>query len=476
MKEVRTRIAPSPTGIPHIGNTRTALYNFLFAKNQGGKFFVRIEDTDQDRLVPDSLPKIMEIFSWLGLKHDNEPIYVQSEHLEIYRKKAFELVGKKYAYYCFCEKSRLDALRADQTAKHSPPKYDRHCLNLSAEEVDKKLKNKESYVIRLKIPDDINLTWEDAIRGKITVNSKEIDDQVILKSDGFPTYHLAVVIDDEMMKITHVLRGSEWISSTPKHILLYEAFGFEKPIWGHLPLLLGSDRSKLSKRHGAKSALDYREEGYLPEAVLNTMLFWGWSPKDNKQFFSLQEMINVFDLKGINKNDPVVDLKKFEYFNGAYIRQKTNEELLVLLAPYIEAKEKEFGEEKLLAIIGLIKDRMKKLSEWMQLSRGFFVESDVKQTLTLLQALDAACSVSTKNVLEKIYEYLKNQSIWENNDIWQKGLRKIANEFKIKHGDLFMILRVAVWGEKTTPPIYEAMKVIGIDKSLARINQILNSS
>lgn len=473
MKEVRTRIAPSPTGIPHIGNTRTALYNFLFAKHNKGKFFVRIEDTDQERLIPESLPKIMEIFSWLGIKHDNDPVYVQSEHLEIYKKKARELVEKNHAYYCFCSKERLEDLRREQTEKHLPPKYDRLCLNLSSDEIKTKLANHEKYVIRLKIPDNINLTWDDAIRGKITVNSKELDDQVILKSDGFPTYHLAVVIDDEMMKITHVLRGAEWISSTPKHILLYEFFGFEKPIWGHLPLLLGSDHSKLSKRHGAKSALDYRDEGYLPEAILNTMLFWGWSPHDNKQFFNLTEMIENFDLKGINKNDPVVDLQKFEYFNGYYIRQKINKELFNLLYPYMNIKEKEIGEKKLLEIVGLIKDRMKKLSEWKELTRGFFVAPDIKQTVNLLRTLNNAAAPV---ILKKIYEYLSDKKIWENNDKWQTGLRKIADDFKIKHGDIFMILRIAVWGEKATPSIYETMKVIGIDKSLARINQILNSS
>lgn len=472
MSEVKVRIAPSPTGVPHIGNTRTALYNFLFARHHDGKFFIRIEDTDRERLIPESLPKIMEIFEWLGLKHDNEPVYVQSEHLENYKKAADILVQKKLAYYCFCTKERLEKLRAEQNVNHQASRYDRHCANLSKEEIDGKLKAGLPYVIRLKIPENKIIEWDDLVRGKISVNSKELDDQVLLKSDGFPTYHLGVVYDDNAMGITHVLRGAEWISSTPKHILLYEALGYPKPLWGHLPLILGSDRAKLSKRHGAKSALDYRDEGYLPEALLNTLLFWGWSPKDDQQFFTLDEMVKKFDIDGVNKNDPVVDLKKFDYFNAHYIRQKPNEKLLELLYPYMEKSEREVEQEKLLAIISLIKDRMKKLSDWKELSRGLFQEPDIA---TLLENLNSVGVPSYNEILKKIYEYLSSKDIWENNDVWQTGLRKIADEFKIKHGDLFMILRIAVWGDKITPPIYDVMKLIGIEKSLARIKQVLNT-
>lgn len=472
MEEVRVRIAPSPTGLPHIGNIRAGFYNFLFARHHGGQFFMRIEDTDRERLVPESLPKILEMFNWLGLEYDNKP-YIQSEHLENYRQAAEELVKKGHAYYCFCSEERLAKLREEQAKNHQAPKYDRHCLNLAKEEVADKLKRGEKFVIRLKIPDNREITWIDLIREKVTVNSKELDDHVLLKSDGFPTYHLAVVYDDNMMKITHVLRGMEWLPSTPKHILIYEALGYEKPQWGHMPVILGPDRSKLSKRHGAQSALEYRNQGYLPEAILNTMLFWGWSPKDNQQFFSLFEMIQKFDIDGINKNDPIIDLRKLDFFNGYYIRQKSDKELFELLYPYMQDDEKKWGREKILAIIPLIKDRMKKLSEWKELTRGFFVAPDVKQTATLLSGLDAQLRVSTKEILIKILEYLKGSAVWTNNDVWQTGLRKIADEFKIKHGDLFMILRIAVWGEKITPPIYEVMKVIGVEESLKRIVNII---
>ncbi len=475
MSQIRVRIAPSPTGIPHIGNTRTAFYNFLFARHHGGKFYVRIEDTDRARLIPESLPKIMEILDWLKIEYDNKPVYVQSEHLENYKKAADELIQKNKAYYCFCSEERLKKLKEEQTARHEPPRYDRHCLSLTPQEINQKIKNGERYVIRLKIPENREISWVDLIRGKITVNSKELDDQVLLKSDGFPTYHLAVIFDDNLMKITHVLRGAEWISSTPKHILLYEAFGYEKPLWGHLPLILGPDRAKLSKRHGAQSALEYRDAGYLPEAILNTMLFWGWSPKNDQQFFSTPEMIEKFDIDGINKNDPVVDLKKLDYFNGYYIRQKSSQELFDLMNPYMQDDEKKWGREKILMIIPLIKDRLRKLSEWKELTRGFFVAPDVKQTATLLQAIDGVCNRKPESmqILQKILDYLKNPAVWDNNDVWQTGLRKIADEFKIKHGDLFMILRIAVWGEKITPPLYETMKVIGNSESLDRIQKLL---
>lgn len=468
--DIRVRIAPSPTGIPHIGNTRTALYNFLFARHNSGKFFVRIEDTDRERFVPESLPKIMEILDWLGLKHDNNPVFVQSEHLENYTKAAKELAEKGKAYYCFCTKERLDALREKQNKNHEMTRYDRHCLTLSKEEIQEKIKKGEKYVIRLKVPDNQILEWDDLIRGHIQVNSKEIDDQVLLKSDGYPTYHLAVCHDDNMMKITHVLRGAEWISSTPKHILIYDALGYQKPLWGHLPLILGSDRSKLSKRHGAQSALDYRDQGYLPEALLNTMLFWGWSPKNDKQFFTLSEMIREFDISGINKNDPVVDLKKIDFFNAYYIRQKTNDSLLELLYPYMSDDEKQEKKDKLIAIISLIKDRMKKLSDWTDLSRNFFHaphEDKAKENLLSLNIDDVF------KILGQIYEVLKSEISWKDNATWQAVLRKIADEFKISHGDLFMILRIAIWGEKITPPLYETMKVIGINESLTRIKQIL---
>ncbi len=471
MSEVRVRIAPSPTGIPHIGNTRTALYNFLFARHHGGKFFVRIEDTDRERLVPESLPKIMEILEWLRLTHENKSVYVQSEHLENYKKAAEELVAKKQAYYCFCSKDRLEKLRRQQTEKHLMPRYDRCCLKLTEKEVAEKLKNNEPFVIRLKVPENKEISWNDLVRGKIMVKSGELDDQVLLKSDGFPTYHLAVVFDDNLMKITHVLRGAEWISSTPKHILLYEALGYEKPLWGHLPLILGSDKSKLSKRHGAQSALDYRDQGYLPEALLNTILFWGWSPKDNKQFFTLDEMIQTFDLDGVNKNDPVVDLRKFDYFNGYYIRQKNNEELYSLLNPYIQTDAREVGKDRILKIIPLVKDRMKKLSEWSELTKYFFEKPDVKKVSEVHSALNL--KIDVKSLLKRVLEFLESSDNWQSSDVWQTGLRKIADELKIKHSDIFMILRVCIWGDRITPPLYETMMVLGKEESLKRIEKVI---
>jgi glutamyl-tRNA synthetase len=433
---------------------------------------VRIEDTDRERLIPESLPKILEILDWLGITYDNHPPRVQSEHLKDYRQAAEELVEKGAAYYCFCTKEHLEQVHAERLKMHLPPRYDQHCAHLTKEEIAQKIKNNEPKIVRLKVPKNMELIWNDLIRGKISVNSNELDDQVLLKSDGFPTYHLAVVYDDNLMQITHVLRGAEWISSTPKHILLYEAFDYKKPEWGHVPLILGPDHAKLSKRHGAQSALEYRDAGYLPEALLNTLVFWGWTPKTDKQFLTMDEMIQEFDLIGINKNDPVVDLKKLDYFNGHYIREKSDEELYDLMYPYMSDKEKKWRREKILKIIPLIKDRLKKLSDWLELTKYFFEEPDVKQTASLLHTIDVACNVSMTQILQKILEYLKNPAVWENSDIWQTGLRKIANEFKIKHGDLF--LRVCIWGDKITPPLFETMQVIGTKESLVRIDKIIN--
>ncbi len=290
--KVRVRIAPSPTGIPHIGNTRTALFNYLFDKKNKGQFILMIEDTDRRRLVPGALEKILEILEFLGINWDEGPKkdggfgpYIQSERLLIYRQYAEELIKKGKAYYCFCSSERLEKLKLKQKQKKIPPKYDKLCLNLSHREIQKKIKNGEKPVIRLKVPEGRKISWNDLIQGEIEFDSSSLDDQILLKSDGFPTYHLAVVVDDHLMKITHVLRGAEWISSTAKHLLLYQAFGWKQPVIGHFPIILGPDKSKLSKRHGAKSALDYRDEGYLPEALNNFMAFLGWSYKDNSDLW-----------------------------------------------------------------------------------------------------------------------------------------------------------------------------------------------
>jgi len=298
---VRTRFAPSPTGSPHIGNIRSALFAWLFARHNQGEFIVRIEDTDRTRLVEGSVEKIKESLEFLNMDYDEgldkggeyEP-YVQSERQDLYKKYAYKLIGSHQAYHCFCTPERLDEMRQEQQKNKQAPKYDRRCLQLSEAEIKEKLAAGEPHVIRFQIPEGIT-AFKDIVHGKISIKNDTLDDQVILKSDGFPTYHLAVIVDDHLMKISHVIRAEEWLPSTPKHILLYQAFNWDVPEYAHLPMILGSDKKKLSKRHGATAFLDYKEQGYLPEALVNFMVFLGWNPKSEREKFSLQELVKEFD-------------------------------------------------------------------------------------------------------------------------------------------------------------------------------------
>ena len=474
--EIRVRIAPSPTGIPHIGNTRTALFNFLFAKKNKGKFIIRIEDTDRERYVPESLPKILEIFRWLGIVWDEGPEiggpyapYVQSERLELYQKYALELVKKNRAYYCFCSSERLAQMRKDQEIKHLPPKYDRHCRSLTKEEVEKNLDEKKPYVIRLKVPNIGKSSWDDLILGHIEFENKLLDDQILIKSDGFPTYHLGVVVDDYLMKISHVLRGSEWVSSTPKHILLYEAFGWNKPFWGHLPVILGPDKAKLSKRHGADSALWYRDQGYLPEAILNAIALWGWVPKVDSELLSMEEMIGLFDLSDVTQTNPIFNPTKIDWFNGQYIRKKDSTKIYQLLKPFLQ---EDINEELAKKIIPLVQDRLVKLSDWQELT-NFFIHSP--ETYTEKDLMQNHEKSSVKKVLERginLFNSLKNP--WQHEE-WELEIRKLADDFGFKHADVFQIFRVAVTGKTATPPLFETMEVLGEEEVVKRIKSALKS-
>lgn len=470
--KIRVRIAPSPTGIPHIGNTRTALFNFLFARKNKGKFIIRIEDTDRGRFVPESLPKILEIFRWLGIDWDEGPEiggkfgpYVQSERLQLYKKYALELVDKGHAYYCFCTPDQLFKMRKSQEEKHLPPKYDRHCRNLSNEEINKNIKENKPYVIRLKVPDKGKSEWDDLILGHISFNNSLLDDQILLKSDGFPTYHLGVVVDDYLMKISHVLRGSEWVSSTPKHIILYEYFGWEKPLWGHLPVILGHDKAKLSKRHGADSALFYRDQGYLPEAILNAIALWGWAPKIENELLSLEEMIQLFDLKDITQTNPIFNPSKIDWFNGQYIRKKSADELYKLLKPFLQEGIKEEFAQK---IIPLVHDRLVKLSDWKELTDFFFQVPEEYEEKILLQGHEKE---KVKEVLEKSIDLFNELNIPWKHEEWEKEIRKLADEYKWKHADVFQILRVAVSARIATPPLFETMEVLGKEEVIKRLQK-----
>ena len=380
MPTVRTRIAPSPTGQDlHIGNAYTALINYVFAKKNGGQFIIRIEDTDRTRFVEGSEDRILASLAWLGIPHDEGPDvggpyvpYRQSERLVDYKKYAEELVEKGHAYYCFCTSERLEQMRKDQEANHLPPMYDGLCKKIDLQEAKKRVKAEEKYVIRLNVPDEGTTTFRDIVRGDVSFENKLIDDQVLLKSDGFPTYHLGVVVDDHIMKISHIIRGEEWISSTPKHILLYQFFEWEVPAIAHVSVLRNPDRSKLSKRKNPVWVADYKTKGFLPEAIKNYLATMAWSYPGGKEIFSVDEMAAEFTLESIQTTAPIFDTEKLRWMNGEYLRMKSDDVLLALIKNF--NPEKKYDDALLKKILPLIRDRMKLLSEFESLA-GFFFEA-----------------------------------------------------------------------------------------------------
>lgn len=469
---VRVRLAPSPTGEPHIGNMYTALINFVFARQNKGKFILRIEDTDRSRFMEGAEEMIIESLKWLGLEYDEGP-YRQSERLSFYWQHAQKLIKMGKAYYCFCLPARLEKMRQTQKAKGQPPRYDGICRKLNAVEVEKRLKNKEPYVIRLKVPESGETTFEDLIRGRVTFENKLLDDQILLKSDGYPTYHLAVVVDDYLMKISHVIRAEEWLSSTPKHVLLYQAFGWELPFFAHLPLLRNPDHSKLSKRRNPVSVLWYRRQGYLPETLLNFLATMGWSDPQGREIFSLSDLIKNFSLERVGSAGPIFNLEKLDWMNGEYLRQKNLQELLKLAcewAQYTEFKIRTHDEDYLLKILALVGERMKKLSEFPELTDFFFLKPAVDPDL--LAAGKGKAQVKTE--LAASFEALKGVS-WKAESL-EKTIRQVAKDLKIKESDLFMTLRVALTGKTATPPLFETMEILGKEETLLRLEKIYGKS
>lgn len=458
---VRTRIAPSPTGEDlHIGNLHAALLNWAFAKKHEGQFIIRVEDTDQARLVKGSEKKILQTVRDYGLTYSEGPDiggsagpYRQSERLETYQIYAQELIQKGVAYYCFCTKERLDALRKKQQKEKQIPRYDKHCLHLK--DPLKRVEDGEPHVIRLNIPATAKISFEDLIRGTITFSGKDMDDQVLMKTDGFPTYHLAVVVDDHFMKITHVIRGEEWISSTPKHVFLYDAFGWERPIFAHTPLLRNTDKSKLSKRKNPVWASWYLKHGYLPEAVLNYLCLMGWSHPKQKEIFDLAEFVSVFDLKDMQAVGPIFDLVKLEWMNGEYIRKSQNASLKSQIFEFYNGK---YSEDILEKTIPIIKERIKKLSDYAPLSEFFFKEPEEYQ-------VDLK---SHKKLFKKIHDVMAKVDNWDTVGIGER-LQEIAQEEKIRNADFFMWVRVAITGKKISPPLNESMEILGKKESLKRL-------
>jgi glutamyl-tRNA synthetase len=463
---VRTRIAPSPTGEDiHIGNLYTALVNYAFAKKHNGQFIIRSEDTDRTRYVEGAETKILSTLKAYGLSYDEgvdiggpHAPYRQSERLELYQKYAKELIHKGAAYYCFCTKERLDELRATQQKEKKMPRYDKHCLK-EVTDAEDRIKNGEKYVIRLNIPEHRDIIFNDLVRGEIKINTDQLDDQVLIKSDGFPTYHLAVVVDDNEMKISHVIRAEEWISSTPKHVLLYEALGWSLPIFAHLPILRNPDKSKLSKRKNPVWAAWYLEQGFLPETVLNYLALMGWSHPDQKEIFPLTEFIDKVELTDFQAVGPAFDVVKLEWMNGEYIRMMSEDELFGKITKFIDKK---YNSELVKKTIPLIRERVKKLSDYVPYCEFFFKEPEQYET-------DLS---SKKELLKKIGESLETIDEWKADKIGDT-MAKLAEQEGVKNSEFFMVLRVAIAGKKITPPLNESMELLGKEQCVQRIKKLL---
>lgn len=458
---IRTRIAPSPTGKDvHIGSVATALMNYAWAKKNNGKFIIRIEDTDRTRLVPGGEEKMLKTLQDLGIIADESPVvggpfapYRQSERLDTYKKYALELIEKGKAYYCTCTPERLNEMRTKQQAEKHIPKYDRHCLERQ-DEVRKEIEQGVKYVVRLLIP-ETEVVFNDLIRGEVRFQSSSIDDQVLLKSDGFPTYHLGVVVDDHLMEISHVLRGEEWLPSTPKHIILYEAFGWKPPEFGHVSLLRNPDKSKLSKRKNPVWASDYIERGIFKEVLLNYLSLMGWSHPEGKEIFDLDEYIRVFDIKDIQTTAPVFDQIKLEWMNGEYIRQLEAHSLMIKVQEYIGTTYDEGIIEK---SIPLVRERIKKLSDYLPLTEFLF-----KAPTTYEVDLQ-----SKKDTLIKVVSSLETLSEFSTQKIGD-AMVIIAKESGLKNSEFFQMLRVAITGKKISPPLNESMEILGKEECIKRI-------
>ena len=436
MSVVRTRIAPSPTGQDlHIGNAYTALINYVFAKKHGGQFIIRIEDTDRTRLVEGSEERILASLAWLGIPHD-EAVTRQSERLPIYKKYAEELSAKGHAYWCSCTQERLAEMRKKQEENHQPPMYDGHCRDLHLS---------QGLTVRLKVPKEGKTTFHDIIRGDVSFENKLIDDQVLLKSDGFPTYHLGVVVDDHIMNITHVIRGEEWLPSTPKHVLLYRFFGWELPQFAHVSVLRNPDRSKLSKRKNPVWVSDYKVKGFVPDAIKNYLATMAWAFPGGCDIFSVEEMIKEFTLEDIQTTAPIFDVEKLKWMNGKYIKESDINEFY----------NTKYPEEKVKQIWPLVKERMRVLTEFETLA-GFFFERPKAMERPL-----------NKNLLIIGQKALVG-SDWTHEEM-EKSIRDAADVAKIKARDVFMELRVAVTGKTVGPPLLESMEILGKEETLTRL-------
>ena len=490
---VRVRFAPSPTGYVHIGGLRTALYNYLFAKQQNGVYLLRIEDTDRTRLVEGAVENIIEALEWTGIHHQEGPFvgedgkldengdfgpYIQSDRLEIYREYIDQLLESGHAYHCFCTKDRLDKLRNDQKAMGQITKYDGLCRGISLEEARKRAAAGEPHVIRLKLPANREIVFNDLVRGRVSVNTDDMDDQVLMKSDGYPTYHLAVIVDDHLMGITHVIRGEEWVPSTPKHIYTYEAFGWDAPQFVHLPNILNRDKKKLSKRQGDVAVGDFRKKGYLPEALVNYIAMVGWAPEDNQEIMSMEELIEKFSLDRVSKSGGVFDVDKLNWVSAHYIREADIDRLTRLCIPYLKeagliSEEDCSGRyDWIRLVVKVSRDNLSYLSQIGGEAKIFFgkevaVESE--------EAMDLLRMEHVPGLLNVLKEKVEGADAI-NAEFGKTIFKTLKKETGIKGKNLFMPVRIALTGQMHGPEMVEIIEVLGRETIIERIDYMLENN
>lgn len=483
----RVRFAPSPTGRTHLGSGRTALYDYLVARQTTGQFILRIEDTDQKRYVPGAEEELMESLRWLGVEWDEGPDlggpyspYRQSERKKIYQEVANELIDKGHAYYCFCTPDRLAQVRKEQQKRKEPPRYDGLCRRLSQDEALQRVNSGESHVIRFKMPREDSITCVDLLRGDIVVENKNLDDYIIVKSDGLALYHLAAIVDDHIMEITHVLRGSEWLPTFPLHVHIYHALGWEQPIWVHLSVFLKpSGKGKMSKRDSealikdgfSVFLSDLKDLGYLPEAVINWIVLMGWSYDDHTEFFTLDDLIEKFSLDRLNPSPAAINFSKLDHFNGLHIRNLTTEDLANRIKPYFIRAGYQPTDDLLLKISPIIQERIITLDDAPEIA-GFFFKPDVLPVPEDLigKNMNPAESAEAARQAAMILEGLPDISP----EKAEQPLRDLADKLDLKAGQLFGILRSAVTGQRVSPPLFESMQIIGKDTVLQRIEQAVS--
>lgn len=482
---VRVRIAPSPTGFAHIGTAHTALFNWLFARHHGGKFIVRVEDTDRNRLVPGAVESIIDMLRFLGLDADEGPYvggefgpYFESERLELYNREIHRFIEDGHGYRCYCSSERLAAVNKEKQAKKLPPGYDRHCRFMTEAERIEAEASAVTLVVRLAVPLEGSTVVHDAIRGDVSFDNSTLQDAVLLKSDGFPTYHLAATVDDHAMEITHVMRGDEWLPSTPLHVLIYAGFGWTPPVFAHLPLILGKDKAKLSKRHGDTSFSAFIEQGYLPEALINFLGLLGWSLDDKTEFISRQQFIEHFDIDRIVKNPAVFDFDKLNWMNGQYIRQLPEAPFAELVLHWLEkrlpaALRAAVTPDIVRAIAPLAQTRIERLDQLAPMFEYLFTDTELDyDRATLLGKKFVANAEEAAYALEELQNDLEDIEDWEHATVLE-ALQKRAESRGMKLGDIAQLTRVAITGRTASPPLTESMEILGKRRSIARLQQAI---